>query len=354
MTSYIAPQKKLFGHLDHLAELRATGKTVAPVNVEIDLSNRCSLGCEWCHFAHTHTRGPLAGKRAGPDGAISGGDLMDLDLAKRIVDELDYTGVLSVTWTGGGEPTLYPHFDEIIEYTNLDQGLYTHGGHIDDTRAALLKRKLTWVYVSLDECTAAAYQTSKGADRFGVVCANVRRLVDAPGKATIGLGFLLHPDNWRDIHAMVKLGHSLGVDYVQFRPTIRFDMATPDQLAEETAWLDLAMAHLGAYAHDPFVSADLDRFQMYRRWQGHGYATCHWTGLQTVITPNGKVWRCTNKREHPGALLGDLSVESFTDVWGRSGGACQVDGTCRVMCRGHVPNVTLDAIMQPQAHANFI
>lgn len=354
MNAYIVPRQKMFGHLDRLQELRSTGKTAAPVNVEIDLSNRCSLGCEWCHFAHTHTRGPLAGKRAKPHDAIAGGDLMDLALARRIVDELDYAEVRSVTWTGGGEPTLHPHFDEIVAYTSLDQGLYTHGGHIDDARAALLKRRLTWVYVSLDECERPAYLDSKGADRFDQVCANVRRLVQATGQATIGLGFLLHAENWRDVHSMVKLGRSLGVDYVQFRPTVRFDMATPDQLTEETSWIGNALGHLNAYTSDPFVSMDLERFRMYQHWRGHGYPTCHWAGLQTVITPNGHVWRCTNKREMPGGLLGDLTQESFADLWARAGGACQVDAQCRVLCRGHVPNVTLDAVLSDHPHPNFI
>lgn len=41
-----------------LSRIGETGKTKAPVNVEIDLSNRCSHGCAWCHFAYTHTKGP--------------------------------------------------------------------------------------------------------------------------------------------------------------------------------------------------------------------------------------------------------------------------------------------------------
>jgi hypothetical protein len=89
-------------------------------------------------------------------------------------------------------------------------------------------------------------------------------------------------------------------------------------------------------------------------WRGHGYKTCNWSALQTVITPNGKVWRCTNKREHPDALLGDLSIESFEAMWARSGGPCAVDGACRILCRGHFANQTLDGVMTEMPHANFI
>lgn len=354
---YINPRQKIFFHTDRINDLRTTGNTVAPVNVEIDLSNRCSHGCAWCHFAYTHTRGPLVGKRDKPDGAIDGGDLMELDLAYEIIIHLSASGVKSVTWTGGGEPTLHPHFDEIVGVAaswGLDQGLYTHGGHIGVERAALLKEYMTFVYVSLDECTPEAFKASKGVNRFEAVLGGIRNLVAAKGKATVGVGFLLHTGNCDDVDAMVALGKTLGVDYVQFRPIIAYDQAAPNQLVEDTAWVNRAINNLRKHAGDPFVQADPWRFEMYRDWNGHNYQTCNWSAMQTVITPNGKVWRCLNKREHPEALLGDLTTTNFADIWARVGGPCAVDSKCRVMCRGHIANLTLDSIMTEPVHANFV
>lgn len=357
MSNYIDPRHKVLRHLDKLHQLAHYGNTSAPVNVEIDASNVCSLGCSWCHFGYTHTRGPLAGKHAKPDGAIDGGHMLDWTLAQRILTQLAGCGVKSVTWTGGGEPTLNPHFDEMVRHAaavGLEQGLYTHGGHIDAKRAALLKSTLTWVYVSLDECTPDAYQRGKGVNRFRQATDGIRRLVAAEGTATVGVGFLLHPDNFRQVPAMVELGRLLGVDYMQFRPRVTYSQDAPNQLAEDTQWVWRAIAQLAPYADDPDVVMDTDRFAMYRDWQGHGYTTCHWSALQTVITPNGKVWRCVNKREHPDALLGDLVQEDFASLWARAGGACTVNAACRLMCRGHISNLTLDGILASTPHANFI
>ena len=357
--SYIDPRQKVLWHLDKLSQIRETGKTKAPVNVEIDLSNRCSHGCNWCHFAYTHTKGPLAGKRDKPAVSVAGGDLMGYSLAIRILEELDACGVQSITWTGGGEPTLHPDFDTIVEMAGdigHKQGLYTHGGHINKERAAILKKHMTFVYVSLDECDEERFKKSKGVDRYWSVLSGIENLVHAKGDATIGIGFLLHPDNVDDIDRMVALGRRYGVDYVQFRPVIDYNQDEPGQLVENVdhhTWLNYAAQRLGWY-DNPFVVADLDRFRMYRDWEGHGYKTCHWSALQTVITPNGKVWRCLNKREHPEALLGDLTTESFSDIWERAGSTCAVDGKCRVMCRGHIANITLDAIMAEPAHRSFI
>lgn len=310
-----------------------------------------------CRFAYTHTRGPLAGKGEKPQGAIDGGDLMDRDLAFRILWELRQAGVKSVTWTGGGEPTLHPEFTAIAinaYIKGIEQGLYTHGGHIDDVKARLLKGDFKWVYVSLDECTREDFQRSKGVDRFEQVLEGICRLVIAPGPATIGVGFLLHRRNVGQIDHMVHLGRKLGVNYVQFRPVIAYSAIAPGQLVEDVQWVNDAINGLRRYAGDSFVQADPWRFEAYRDWTGHGYPTCHWSALQTVITPNGKVWRCTDKREHAGALLGDLTEESFAAIWERAGGPCGVDSRCRILCRGHVSNVTLDAIMTETEHVNFI
>ena len=354
--TYINPRSKLLYHTDRLAELRQHGNTRAPINVEIDLSNRCSHGCAWCHFAHTHTRGPLANKTAKPAGMMDCGDLMDINLTGFIVTQLAQSGVKSVTWSGGGEPTLHPHFDTAVRIAHqhgLDQGLYTNGSHIDDERAQLLKQKTTFVYVSLDECTQETFRQSKGVDRFQQVCDGVARLTIAKGAATIGLGFLLHRNNVHAIDHMVALGRKLGVDYVQFRPTIAYEQDSPDQLVEDTGWINEAIHNLRIYKDTPFVQADISRFEMYRDWTGHPYRICHWAALQTVITPNGMVWRCTNRRGHRSALLGDLTVDSFATIWTRSGGSCAVERDCRVLCRGHIANLTLDAIMTTPEHANF-
>jgi MoaA/NifB/PqqE/SkfB family radical SAM enzyme len=354
--SFINPQAKLYSHMGRLAVLK-DGGSPPPINVEIDLSNRCSLGCEWCHFAFTHTRGPLAGKREKPAGAISGGDLMDLQLAKAIVDQLADAGVDSITWTGGGEPTLHPHFDEIVEYADgkIKQAIYTHGGHINEARAALLKRAMTFVYVSLDAAARDSYKRDKRVDRFDQVLSNVYLLSKADGPATIGIGYLMTEENWKDARYAILLAREFCADYIQFRPTIHYDQITPDRLQEQTGWLDEAIELLEEVAgdFDGFVIADLDRFRMYRDWDGHPYPTCWWSGLQTVITPNGKVWTCVNKREHPGAELGDLSVESFQALWGRRSVA-QVAGDCRVMCRGHVANLALAEMMADRPHAAFV
>ena len=65
------------------------------------------------------------------------------------------------------------------------------------------------------------------------------------------------------------------------------------------------------------------------------------------------MWTCVNRREFARSELGDLSNESFIDIWARTQ-AHQVDGNCRVLCRGHMANQTLNHVMNGLGHQEFI
>lgn len=353
--TYVDPRGKLLAHLPRLAMLQQ-GEIPPPVNIEADLSNRCQLGCVFCHFAHVHVRGPLAGTPR-LENAVPGGDLMDVTLALRMIDQFAEAGVESISWTGGGEPLLHKGFDQIVTYAKaagLVQGVYTNGVAITGAKAALLKETMRFVYVSLDAVDALSYQAHKGVDRFDAVCDSIERLVAADGDATIGVGFLLGEDNWQDVYRVGALIEDLGANYGQVRPIILFDVDEPGQPTGDLSWLDDAVTAIeeetAAYS---CIEADVSRFTALRDWTGHGYPTCWWSGLQAVVTPSGKMFTCVNKREMGDALIGDLAVESFGEIWERRRIAT-VDGSCRVLCRGHVANLALTEIMAPRVHPEFV
>jgi MoaA/NifB/PqqE/SkfB family radical SAM enzyme len=354
--TFISPKSKPLHHLDRLQAIKE-GKRPPPVNCELDFSLRCDYACQGCHFAYTHTRGPWAGKAEKPEGAIPGGDLIDYDFAVDIFHQLAGYGVKSLTITGGGEPTIHPRFDDLVlaaHNAGLELGIYTHGSHLRGERAAWMKQHFKWIYFSFDAHDVESYKLHKGVNRFDRVCDNIRNIVALPGDATIGMGFLLAQDNYQHAYTMQKLGRDLGVDYVQFRPLIEYNQKTPNVLIEDTSWITEAVQLLQQYDGDPFVIADISRFVRYRDWTGHGYPTCFWSALQTVVTPNGLVWRCTNKREHPDGLLGDLTMDSFADIWQRSGGACSLTNQCRIACKGDLGNETLTELFAPVPHQNFV
>jgi MoaA/NifB/PqqE/SkfB family radical SAM enzyme len=355
--TYIDPAAKTLAHVDRLVDWRR-GYKPAPVTIEWDLSNRCYLACQDCHFAYTHTRGPWVNKtRVLPMAHDRGGDLADTTLVMRTMRDASAAGVKSIVWTGGGEPTTHPRWVNIIsavpEY-GLEQGMYTAGGLLTATTAKILGELASWVVVSLDAIDAETYHREKGVATplFRAACNGIVHLVGH--KATIGVSFLLHEKNWQKAPDMVRFARNLGATYTTLRPTIRFAADRPSELTGDRAWVSDAYQLLQALAHEPDVEVAPDRFAQMRDWTTHGYSICKGITLNTTITPDGRMWLCPNRREYPDSCLGDLRTESFAEIWARHPGYFQVDGNCRAMCRLHPVNQTIASLDTPRAHGAFI
>lgn len=356
--SYIDPKGKVFAHLSRLAAWRVGGRR-APVTIEWDLSNRCVLGCQSCHFAYTHTRGPWATKpgRLLPMHQDAAGDLAETALVLRTLKDMRGAGVEGIVWTGGGEPTTHPEWMTIVDAAHaigLEQGMYTLGGLLTKQSAAFLAERATWVVVSLDASTAVTYAAEKGVSeaRWSAACDGIHWL--SGHKAAVGVSFLLHAGNWRDMPNMVSLARGLGSTYTTFRPTVETQPDAPGTITGDRSWITEALPTLRMWEQAPDVEISPERFEQYRDWQGHGYQVCHGIKLNATITPDGRVWVCPNRREFAGSSIGDLRHESFEAIWAKHPGQWTDFRECRAMCRLHPVNQTLSLVFAERKHEAFI
>ncbi len=353
----IGPQK-VFAHLDTLRAWQR-GEHPAPVTLEWDLSNRCTLGCDHCHFAHTHVRGPWTGlPRTIPEAYAETGDLADVELVYRGLTEAALAGVQGVVWSGGGEPTTHHAWAALMSaaaQVGLQQGMYTLGGLLTRESARWLAKYASWVVVSLDAVDADTYAAEKhvGADRFEAACQGIRWLAEA-GTTTVGVSFLIHAGNWERMLLMYATAQDLGATYTTFRP--RIDCAPDDSTAEvlNRSWITRALPHLDQLSAHAEIECDPSRFTAYRDWTGRSYATCHAIKLNATITPDGRVWVCPQRRGMAESCLGDLRTESFSDLWARHPGQWTDFADCRVMCRLHGVNEQLAPVFAEYQHPAFV
>lgn len=79
-------------------------KTV--ISTHISPEGACNLKCPYCSVTYrdTHSRIPLP-------------------RIKKYVEDLMERGLKAVILTGGGEPTLYPHFNELVQWIKKEKGL---------------------------------------------------------------------------------------------------------------------------------------------------------------------------------------------------------------------------------------
>lgn len=104
-----------------------------PIHIQFLPTNKCNLNCTFCSCSARDK------------------DLeIDFDLAKKVIDHCKKAGTKAVTITGGGEPLLYNHFNELIDYFDelgIKIGLVTNGISLHNANINSLN-KITWCRIS--------------------------------------------------------------------------------------------------------------------------------------------------------------------------------------------------------------
>lgn len=344
-TGQFTPQLKLLYHTDKIQQWLA-GDNIYPILVEFDLANACNHRCSFCTFNY-----------------IKDKSLLDLDVALRTIAQLNCS---AINWTGGGEPLVHSRFSEISRFTKecgIKQGLFTNGSLITKSVAETILDTHEWVRISLDAGCAETFKRIKGVDQFTIVLNKVRNLVDLRGKRSkpdIGIGFVITPDNYKDIPKFSKLVKSLKVDYGQFKPCIQnFKI---NWQFESKWWREKVIPLLEhAVASNPKIVVNDYKFKdLLDNKHRRDYDICYGHNFVPCIGADGNVWLCTHMRDIKEYSLGNLYEQSFKEIWmgeRRQEVIREIDfKNCQFCCKNHEINKALYTIKHPTArhHGDFL
>jgi len=130
---YTSTVAKLLKHPDRLEEIKKG--ILRPITVQLAPTDRCNLKCEFCSVAN----------RAG--------DELSIDDVRNVLKKFRELGALGVEITGGGDPSVYPYINELIDYAyqlGYDIGMITNGIVVKKTIKQENLDKLQWLRISLN------------------------------------------------------------------------------------------------------------------------------------------------------------------------------------------------------------
>ncbi len=341
---------KILKHLDRV-NAWLEGDNPAPITVELDMTNLCNHKCPECSGWYFQNRGS---------------DQLSRNLAVKIIKQLAQAKIRGLIFTGGGEPLCHPEVMQAVKLAHklgLDIGFITNGSLINKEIAKVLLKCCTWVRVSLDAASPETFRRVHGldGDAFVKVLGNIRLMTKMKqalkSKTVIGIGYLTCDYTQDKMLEAAKLCKGLGVDYLQFRP-----LQIHNHGAFEYHLMDLAqnIRDCMQVGTDGFkVLHSQHKYEMMKdKKYGRNYDKCYGHQFAAVIAADAKMYLCCHMRGHQKYCIGDLSKNTFKDIWNSKQRKTVSENInfkdCVPLCRGNTFNQILWNIRQPREHVNFL
>lgn len=301
---------KIFAHSQVLNDI-GEGKRVAPVYIRIKPTNYCNHKCYYCSYADS---------ALGLRDSVNKQDQIPWEKMKEIIIDIADMGVKAVTFSGGGEPLVYPYIVETMQKVleaGIDLSVITNGQNLKGERAEVLKNA-KWVRVSFDAANAETYAKVRQlpSEAFCEVCDNIRQFARIKQcNCELGVNFVINHENAMQVYDMAKLVKGLGVNHIKYTTRVTKDLFAYHEPFRQSAVEQIYRAK-EELENDNFriinkYESDFDSVLVFHRC----YDKCYINRIFTVIAADSKVYFCHDKAYVKDGVVGDLKNRSFKDLW---------------------------------------
>lgn len=302
---------KIFDHIDKLNEVVKEKKRTAPVYIRIKPTNYCNHKCYYCSYADS---------ALGLRDSVHRQDQIPWEKMQEIIADMKEMGVKAVTFSGGGEPLVYPHIVDAMRRVldaGIDLSIITNGQLLTDERADVLANA-KWVRISFDAADAETYARERQLPltAFDEVCENIRNFSRIKsGACELGVNFVINHENADEVYKMAALVKDLGVNHIKYTARITKDLFEYHQPFREDAIRQI---------HRAQQELEEDGFKVINKYEGdfesamvfhRCYKKCYINNLFTVIAADSRVYFCHDKAYVSSGVVGDLKEQSFRELW---------------------------------------
>lgn len=290
-----------------------SGMTSAyPLALNLESTAQCNLSCAMCPRTEMMTRD--VGN-------------MDLDLYKRIVDEVD---PIFMTLAQFGEPLLHPGLAEMVDYATAQGRMVriTTNATVfkPEKLRELIRANITHILISFDSCNKETYEKIRVGAKFEQVVENIKTLIDIKkgfdqDAPIISFNVTLTKENVHEIPQMIKYcRREFGI-----APTFSKSYTYGDRGFNERniKGYDAARVfikegyRLAAKKGDKSLLQNMVTLYNDTFLPLTGYKPCFWPYYSTNVSWDGKVFPCCVYFDCQ-VTMGNLSQQPFKEVWNGS------------------------------------
>lgn len=301
---------KIFAHAQTLKDI-GEGKRTAPIYIRIKPTNYCNHKCYYCSYADSELN---------LRDSVNKQDQIPWNKMQEIISDISEMGVKAVTFSGGGEPLVYPYIVETMRKvldSGIDLSVITNGQLLKDERAEVLANA-KWVRISFDSANAQTYANIRklSANAFNEVCDNIRNFSQRKQKdCELGVNFVINHENAGQVYDMAKMVRDLGVNHIKYTARV-----TKDLFAYHRPFQQAAIDQI----HRAKAELENESFRVINKYEGdfesslmfhRCYDKCYINQIFTVIAADSKVYFCHDKAYVKEGVVGDLKNQSFKELW---------------------------------------
>ncbi len=301
----------------------------APKQVQLILSDLCNQDCSFCAYRMSGYTSNELFVGESQKAAYGHNNPKRWILTKRalsLLDEMKAAGVLSVQFTGGGEPTVHPDHEEIFDRAinlNLRCALVSNGIKWGQHLIYNILPDFDWVRVSIDAGNANSYSRIRRTPErhWNRVWENVfslaKAIYESKSKTVLGVGFVVTPDSYPEIHDFTARAKRMGAHNVRFTAMFSPEDERPFVKHYESIQ-DLLRKARSLYESPDFIIYDNfgSRFEDLNQHEPD-YSFCSYQYYTTYIGGDLKAYRCCVTSYSRRGLVngGDLTTRSFDEFW---------------------------------------
>ena len=307
--SSVYSELKIFYHSEKVGDILAEKRT-APIYVRIKPTNTCNQNCYYC---------------SSKDDNIPEERKLDYyasipwEKLQEIIQDLSDMGVKAVTFSGGGEPLIYPHIEDalsLVKEKHIDYSMISNGQALEGEKAKLLA-DAKWLRISLESACAETYEKIRGVHTFDKVIDNIKNFVQIKSpNCTVGINCVVTRDNYEEIYDLCRIASEIGVNNIKLSP-MRLDgsLSQYHNTIEEEVQKQILCAKQD-FENQQFTIIDkYDGDSSLNEGYEKPYCHCMIQEVFTVIGADCKVYLCHQRAYTKDGDIADLTKQSFKEAW---------------------------------------
>ena len=313
-------------------------KKLLPAQVDIDLTNICNQDCFYCNSAEHRTNSPV---QKDYREYIT---LLDKIAEWRAHSSNSYGTTHTITYPGGGEPTVLNGYENVIEHT-IDLGfltsITTNGTKLhkllNNVSVAKLK-KIAWIGVDIDAGSEGLYEEIRrslgGLSWFQRVKDNVK-LASSLG-INVDLKCLVnhYNDNQKAIKDLFAYSKDTGARALYFRPVIFNNQA--HTISED----------FKSWCREQSYRTGVKYWLNESKTEPRKYYKCHQMYHFPVFCADGYIYVCCDNKGVAEFALCRWDQKDFRDNWMNQRHNEIYNRTIVQTCKPCRPNVTNNQIQE--------